>query len=69
MKGIRFTWDETKAQTNLLKHKISFNKAASVFSDYFKKLSKEVGIPYQNLINSYLAECAQQHKKPELKWA
>lgn len=26
--------------------------------DYFKKLSKEVGIPYQNLINSYLAECA-----------
>ena len=37
--------------------------------DYFKKLSKEVGIPYQNLINSYLAECAQQHKKPELKWA
>ncbi len=36
---------------------------------YFKELSKEVGIPYQNLINSYLAECARQHKKPELKWA
>ena len=36
---------------------------------YFKALSKEVGIPYQNLINSYLAECAHQHKKPELKWA
>ncbi len=36
---------------------------------YFKELSKEVGIPYQNLINSYLAECAHQHKKPELKWA
>ncbi len=36
---------------------------------YFKELSKEVGIPYQNLINSYLAECAQQHKKPELRWA
>jgi len=36
---------------------------------YFKKLSKEVGIPYQNLINSYLSECAHQHKKPELKWA
>jgi len=29
---------------------------------------KEVGIPYQNLIDSYLAECAHQHKKPELKW-
>ncbi|MCD4721356.1 MAG: BrnA antitoxin family protein [Desulfobacula sp.] len=36
---------------------------------YFKALSKEVGIPYQSLINSYLAECAHQHKKPELKWA
>ena len=36
---------------------------------YFKALSKEVGIPYQNLINSYLAECAHQRKKPELKWA
>ena len=37
--------------------------------DYFKELSKEVGIPYQTLMNSYLVECAKQHKKPELKWA
>ena len=36
---------------------------------YFKELSKDVVIPYQNLINSYLSECAHQHKKPELKWA
>jgi len=33
MKEIRFTWDDTKAKTNLLKHKISFNEASSVFSD------------------------------------
>ena len=33
MKEIRFTWNETKAQTNLLKHEISFNEATSVFSD------------------------------------
>ena len=33
MKEIRFTWNETKAQANLLKHKISINEAASVFSD------------------------------------
>ena len=33
MKEIRFTWNETKAQANLLKHKISFNEATSVFSD------------------------------------
>ena len=33
MKEIRFTWNETKARTNLTKHKISFNEATSVFSD------------------------------------
>ncbi|WP_291464028.1 BrnT family toxin [Desulfobacula sp.] len=33
MKEIQFTWNETKAQANLLKHKISFSEAVSVFSD------------------------------------
>ena len=33
MKEIRFSWSETKAQANLLKHKIFFNEATSVFSD------------------------------------
>ena len=37
--------------------------------DYFKELSAKVGIPYQNLINSYLTECAIKHVEPELKWA
>ena len=37
--------------------------------DYFKALAKKVGIPYQNLINSYLTECAVKHVEPELKWA
>ena len=36
---------------------------------YFKDLAKETGIPYQNLINLYLTDCAHQHKKPALKWA
>ena len=37
--------------------------------DYFKELSAKVGIPYQNLINSYLTDCAIKHVEPELKWA
>lgn len=37
--------------------------------NYFKELAKETGIPYQNLINLYLTDCAYQHKKPALKWA
>jgi predicted DNA binding CopG/RHH family protein len=36
---------------------------------YFKNLAQEVGIPYQNLINSYLRDCAQHHRKPAVKWA
>ena len=37
--------------------------------DYFKNLAKETGITQQNLINSYLTECAHKDIKPELKWA
>jgi len=37
--------------------------------DYFKNLAAETGIPYQNLINLYLRECAQTGKKPTLSWA
>jgi uncharacterized protein (DUF4415 family) len=36
---------------------------------YFKALGTEVGMPYQNLINLYLRDCALHHKKLELKWA
>ena len=31
--------------------------------DYFKSLAQESDIPYQMLINLYLRECAQSHKK------
>jgi uncharacterized protein (DUF4415 family) len=37
--------------------------------EYFKKLSEEVGVPYQSLINLYLRDCAISKKKLELKWA
>jgi predicted DNA binding CopG/RHH family protein len=35
---------------------------------YFKKLAEETGIPYQNLMNHYLAECASKGLKPSLVW-
>jgi predicted DNA binding CopG/RHH family protein len=35
---------------------------------YFKALATETGIPYQNLINLYLTECAHSRKKLALKW-
>jgi predicted DNA binding CopG/RHH family protein len=36
---------------------------------YFKALAKETGIPYQNLINLYLSECAHSGKKLTVQWA
>ena len=36
--------------------------------EYFKKIAEDSGIPYQNLINLYLTECASQKKKLDLAW-
>jgi len=36
---------------------------------YFKVLAQETGVPYQNLINLYLTECAHSGKKLTLQWA
>ena len=35
---------------------------------YFKGISEQVGIPYQSLINLYLRDCAEQHRKLDLSW-
>ena len=37
--------------------------------EYFKALARETGVPYQNLINLYLSDCAHSGKKLVLKWA
>lgn len=36
--------------------------------DYFKSLSEEVKMPYQTLINAFLAECAAKKMKPSITW-
>ena len=36
---------------------------------YFKGLAIETGLPYQNLINLYLRDCAEQHRKLSMEWA
>jgi predicted DNA binding CopG/RHH family protein len=37
--------------------------------NYFKTLAAGSGIPYQNLINLYLRECANEKKRLKLDWA
>ncbi len=36
---------------------------------YFKAMAQKTGIPYQNLINLYLRDCASKEKKLNIKWA
>ena len=50
-----------------VKKQISINIEVDTIN-YFKILSKKVGIPYQNLINSYLSDCAQKHIEPKVQW-
>jgi uncharacterized protein (DUF4415 family) len=35
---------------------------------YFKKLSRETGIPYQTLINLYLRDCASSRRRLSVLW-
>ena len=37
--------------------------------DYFKGLAEETNIPYQNLINLYLRDCAAGKKRLRMDWA
>lgn len=35
---------------------------------YFKSLAAKTGLPYQNLINLYLRDCASQQRELSLHW-
>jgi len=63
-------YDFSKAKKNpyakLFKRQVTMRLDDEVIK-YFKSLADETGIPYQNLINLYLKECAHSQKK--LKWA
>lgn len=37
--------------------------------DYFKRLAADTDIPYQTLINLYLADCAAHNKKVSVSWS
>ncbi len=36
--------------------------------DYFKKMAAELGMPYQNLINLFLRDCAMNKRRPTIQW-
>ena len=50
-----------------LKKQITIKLAPSTI-DYFKGQAAEVGIPYQTLINLYLADCVKNKRKLNMNW-
>ena len=50
-----------------LKKQITINIDANTI-EYFKSQSAASGIPYQTLINLYLADCAQNHRQLQMTW-
>ena len=36
--------------------------------EYFKEMSEDTGIPYQNLINLYLRDCVQSRRRISINW-
>ena len=53
--------------TNRLKKQITINIDHETI-DYFKAQSEKMGLPYQTLINLYLADCAANHRTLHMTW-
>ena len=65
-----YDFSKMKARRNpyaaRLKKPVTIRLGADVIS-YFKSMAIEMGVPYQNLINLYLRDCVQAHRK--IEWA
>jgi len=62
-----FSRSEKNPYARHLKKQVTLRLGVDVI-EYFKKLAEETGVPYQNLINLYLQDCAHARKKLKLKW-
>ena len=51
-----------------LKKQVTIRMGTDIVA-YFKDMAEDSGIPYQNLINLYLRDCVEHHRKLNLKWA
>jgi predicted DNA binding CopG/RHH family protein len=68
---MRKEYDFSKATKNpyaaRLKKQVTIRLDVPTIS-YFKALADEVGLPYQNLINLFLRECAEAKRRPAVRW-
>ena len=50
-----------------LKRQITIRLDATAV-DYFKQMAAELGMPYRNLINLFLRDCASRRRRPTIQW-
>lgn len=63
-----FSASRKNPYANQLKRQITI-RLDTVAVDYFKKMAAELGMPYQNLINLFLRDCAIQKRRPTIQWS
>lgn len=68
---MRDEYDFSNARPNPYVKKIKRQVTINLDNDtveYFKGLAQRMGIPYQTLINLFLADCAKNKKQPTIAW-
>ena len=63
-----FSQADRNPYANRLKKQITIRLDVEAL-EYFHALSRQLGIPYQTLINLYLRDCASSKLRPPLSWA
>jgi len=68
---MRKEYDFSKSSKNpyakQLKRPVTIRLDTTVVA-YFKQMAADLGMPYQNLINLFLRDCAARKRRPKLQW-
>jgi uncharacterized DUF497 family protein len=68
---MRSEYDFSKSRKNpyasQLKRQVTIRLDVAAVS-YFKEMAAELGMPYQNLINLFLRDCALEKRRPVIQW-
>ncbi len=62
-----FSHSRKNPYASQLKRQITIRLDAAAV-DYFKQMAAELGMPYQNLINLFLRDCAVHKRRPTIQW-
>lgn len=68
---MRAKYDFSKSRNNpsakQLKRQVTL-RIDTMAVEYFKQMGAELGMPYQNLINLFLRDCALEKRRPVIQW-